>query len=113
MESRLHKAFKHLEKEGGVLVILCSSMQESEALFVEFERNNVEWKDGKKCTQLETKYEKYGNETCYVVRENFHFNFELMYGTIEKFLEKAKEKYEFKNHTIVTAKAFLSNPNMF
>lgn len=113
MESKLCKAFKHLEKKGDVLVILCSSIQESENLFEEFERNNVEWKSGKKCTPLETKYEKHGNQTCYIVIQKSGIKFELLFGSIEGFIHISAEVSELKHHTIVTAKAFLSNPNLF
>lgn len=112
--TRLFQAFKHLEKEGGVLVILCSSMQESEDLFEEFERNNVRWYGTSDvCTPLDTKYEMHDNETCYIVMQKSGIKFELLYGRIQTFMSQAEETSEFKNHTIVTAKAFLSNPNIF
>lgn len=112
--SKLFQAFKHLEKKGGVLVILCSSMEESEDLFEEFERENVIWHGTTyNCTSLQTRYETHGNQTCYIVMQKSSIKFELLFGSIGRFIEKSAESSEFKHHTIVTAKAFLSNPNLF
>lgn len=111
--TRLYQAFNHLVDKGDILVILCPTAFEAEKLFIVFERHDVRWCNTEPCVPNNTHHDSYGNETCYVVIPKSITKFELMFGDISGFIRQSDERPEFKHHTIVTANAFLYNPNLF